>query len=405
MLIAAIGTATCAAGDLGDPSTGPDPTTTDPTTTDPTTTDASAGEGSRTTAAPRTVTTIEPAPATSTTAAAPTPVDCLSSLSTRRKVALLTWPAVYSDNWDQAARVVHDHQVGGVVLMKPSGWSAADVTEGLELLDTAAELGLLVATDEEGGDVQRLTMFGELPSQQAVSESMSPSDAQALIARHGARIGAAGVDIVFGPVVDVVPADGIVPLQRSRFFSGEPAVVSEYAAAYVEGWNANGITPVLKHFPGHGSASGDTHDTAGVTSPLDELTARDLVPYADLAGTDVAVMVGHLTVPGLTDGEPATRSARAIEFLRTELGYADALVISDALGMNAVGLSEPQAAVAAIAAGIDVAIFTATEQTGAVVDAIERAVLDGTLPTERLDGAARRVLNHLEARGGGCATP
>ena len=155
------------------------------------------------------------------------------------------------------------------------------------------------------------------------------------------------------------------------------------------------MTPVVKHFPGHGAASGDTHDEDGVTPPLEALERWDLVPFRALADAGAAVMVGHLTVPGLTDGVPATQSERAIGILRDEVGYADALVLTDALGMQAVGLPEDEAAVLALHAGADVVLFTATGQTGAVIDAIERAVGDGQLAEDRVTEAATRVLRQL----------
>jgi beta-N-acetylhexosaminidase len=328
--------------------------------------------------------------------------ECAASMPLRDRIALLVWPAVYSDDWDTALRTVAEHRVGGVVLMEPTGWGPDDVAPQLARLDAAAPRGLVVATDEEGGVVQRLSIIGPIPSQQSVSEEQDPDEARRLIAGHGERLAEVGVDMVLGPVVDVVPASGSVPLARSRFFTGDPTTVAAYAQAYVQGWVSSGLSPVIKHYPGHGAASGDTHDEAGITPGLDALEAWDLVPFRALAGTGTAVMVGHLTVPGLTDGVPATQSERAVGYLRDELGYRDALVMTDALGMQAVGLPEDEAAVRALAAGIDVVIFTATGQTAPVIDAIERAVAGGTLTDDRITLSAVRVLREFDADRTGC---
>ena len=319
---------------------------------------------------------------------------CARSIPLRERIALLVWPAVYSADWESAVSTVGSHLVGGVLLMRPTGWGPDDLRTGLARLDGAARRGLVVATDEEGGAVQRLSMLGELPAQQDVSEQLAPAEAGRIIADHAVSVADVGVDMVLGPVVDVVPADGDVPLTRSRFFTGDPTTVSAYARAYVDAWRSAGLVPVLKHFPGHGGASGDTHDEQGVTAPIDELAARDLVPYREVGRT--AVMVGHLTVPGLTDGLPATLSPEAIAYLRDDLGYADELVMTDALGMQAVGLPEDAASVLAIAAGIDVVIFTNTAATASVIDGIERAVSTGDLSEGRVDEAATRVLRLLE---------
>jgi len=280
----------------------------------------------------------------------------------------------------------------------------ATLTARIDELDALSQLGLLVATDEEGGDVQRLVDIEPFPSQQDVSTTRSPADAEAMVADHGRLVSRIGVDVVLGPVVDVLPADGSPPLQTSRFFAGDADAVAAFGAAYVRGWQSAGLTPVLKHFPGHGSASADTHDAAAVTPPLDVLAGKDFVPYAALAGSQPAVMVGHLAVPGLTDGVAATLSPAAIGYLRGTLGYADALLISDSLDMAAAGPSIPAAAVASIGAGVDVAIFTSTSQVGAVIDALRSAVDRGQITVSRIDDAAGRVLRLLGQHGGGCST-
>ena len=371
----------------------------------------SAGGGSATstsvptstveTTTPLSVATTPTVMAPSTTAA-PAAVDaCLDQLSLEEKVALLVWPAVDTDDWDTARAVVGELGVGGVLLLRPRLDEGA-LAQRIAGLDAASRLGVLVATDEEGGDVQRLVDIEPFPSQEEVSSTMTPAAAEGLVADHAAVVARVGVDVVLGPVVDVLPESGDPPLQRSRFFVGGPEDVAAYGGAYVRGWQSAELTPVLKHFPGHGSASADTHDASAVTPDLASLERRDLVPYRELVGTGAAVMIGHLTVPGLTDGLPATRSPAAVRYLRDTLGYGDALVISDALDMAASGGSIPDGAVASIAAGIDVVLFTATDQTGAVIDAVRSAVLDGRIPPERIDDAVRRVLAAIEQHGGGC---
>ncbi len=319
---------------------------------------------------------------------------------------MLVWPAVYANNWSGAIDTVRTNDVGGVLLMSQAGLDADELRSRLSELEAASRHGLIVSTDEEGGDVQRLADLGELPSQRRVSQDFTPDAAADLIAEHGAIVRTAGVDMVLGPVVDVEPNVGDVPLQPSRFFDGNPDVVADYAAAYLSGWARAGLLATLKHFPGHGAASGDTHITAGVTPSLEDLRDFDLKPYRDLvaqvASTDAAVMVGHLTVPGLTGGLPATQSPAAVAYLRNELGYGDALLITDALGMAAVGIPEPEASVLAIAAGIDVVLFTMTSQTDEVIDALERAVADGRIDVTRIDGAARKVMALLGRDGHTC---
>lgn len=384
-------------------------TVVDPPPTEASTTSTTATP--TTTAAPSTppATTAPAATAPATIADPANQPSCVDSLTTREQAALLVWPAVYSSAWSEAQQVIEQSGVGGVLLMTPRDWSVDDLTNSLAALEAISSHGLIVATDEEGGDVQRLRIVGDLASQRQFSNTMSPADAEALIAAHGIAVRATGVDMVLGPVVDVEPNAGDVPLQPSRFFVGEPSNVSAYAAAYIAGWSESGLFSVLKHFPGHGAASGDTHITAGVTPSFADIEGWDLRPYAELAeqvaDEQVSVMVGHLTVPGLTDGVPATRSAAAVDYLRNDMGYDDALLITDALGMAAVGLAEPEASVLAVAAGIDVVLFTQTSQTGAVIDALVSAVETGQIDSSQLALSATKVMRLLERDGHTCNAP
>jgi beta-N-acetylhexosaminidase len=361
-------------------------------------------------APPGTSTTSSPAPpepsAQAATTATPviveTTVACAPPIGLEQQIALLVWPSVYSSDWETARSVVRDHGLGGVLLMKPAGWDADTITLRLGELESESPFGLVVATDEEGGDVQRLTGVSSLDSQFDISTQMPPDDAFQVISQHAEIAAGIGIDVVFAPVVDVLPSEGSPPLRRSRFFAGGPERVSAYAAAYVDAWQRAGVLPVLKHFPGHGEASGDTHVGDGVTAPLPELERRDLVPYRMLSGTGTGVMVGHLTTPELSDGLPASRSAHAIDYLRDELGYQDALVVSDSLDMGAVGVPVPQAAAESLDAGVDVVLFTDPSITGSVIESITAAVVDGAIPTERIEDAALKVWRLLGHEGDPC---
>ncbi len=334
---------------------------------------------------------------------------CLSTWPLRDRIALLVWPGVYTDDWPDVVATVRDLHVGGVLLMKVGDAFVDELALHLAALEQLSEHGLLVATDEEGGDVQRLRALDAMPSQEQMS--LQSAEQRAIILdRHAQVIAAVGIDVVLGPIVDVRPAvdalvDGVVgsdPLGAGRLFIGDPQQVASLGAEYVAAWQRAGMLPVLKHFPGHGGASADTHDELATTPPLDAMSAYDLVPFQHLATSGAAVMVGHLNVPGLTDGQPASMSTAAIALLR-ELGYGDALVLSDALGMDAVGIPVADAAVLSIQAGVDVVIFTGISDTAAVINAIELAVTDGRLTTAEIDDSALRVARLLEADGRPCS--
>ncbi len=168
-----------------------------------------------------------------------------------------------------------------------------------------------------------------------------------------------GIDVVFAPVVDVLPTDGRDPLGDDRTFGSDPAVVTEYGQAYVDAFVEAGILPTLKHFPGHGSTTGDSHDGVVSAPPLPQLRERDLVPYDTLLESEVAVMVGHMVVPDVTIFGPSSLSSGIItDLLRDEYGF-DGLIFTDSLSMGGVtGQGPPEElAFEALRAGADVALF------------------------------------------------
>lgn len=259
----------------------------------------------------------------------------------------------------------------------------------LDEATTGTAYGALLAADEEGGQVQRYgDVIGAIPSAQQQAATMTPDEVRAMYARHGQALSDWGIDLVFAPVVDVGNGPGI----GSRAYSDDPEVVTEYGMAAAQGYADAGLLPVLKHFPGHGSATGDTHVEVAVGPPIDELRARDLIPFATIPEeVDVSVMVGHTTIPGLSKA-PSSQSRRAIEgLLVDELGF-DGLIVSDALGMEASG--EPTqggALVGFVAAGGDLGIVG----PGGSVEgrrALRAALDDGTVTEQRLNDAAAAVL-------------
>jgi len=361
---------------------------------------------------PADVITILPSTTTVTTTTLPattTTVDemarftaCVQAWPLRDRIALLVWPGAYSGQWDAVEAAVRDLHVGGVLLMKPDESFLPDLASRLSDLDALSAHGVLVATDEEGGTVQRLRGLQVLPSQEALS-AMPLEEARAIVQQHARVVADAGVDVVFGPVADVRPEVGDDPLGHGRLFRGGPDDVATWAQMYIEAWQSVGILPVVKHFPGHGSASGDTHSALAITPSLESLRTRDLLPYVRLANSGAGAMVGHLSVPGLTDGGPASLNPAAVALLRDELGWGDALLVTDSLGMGGVGMNEPDAAVLAVRAGVDVVIFTVMSETKSVIAALEAAVANGSLPEARVNESAARVARLQAAHGRPCA--
>jgi beta-N-acetylhexosaminidase len=330
--------------------------------------------------------------------AAPAPPVCAdptTALSTRDKVAQLLMVGV--KNADDARAVVNDYHVGGIFI---GSWTDLSIFKGplADIAGKAGPLPLAVSVDEEGGRVSRLkSLIGPSPSPRELAQSQTVAQVHDLALERGKKMRDLGITIDFAPVVDVTDApDGVI---GNRSFSADPNIVTAYAGAYAQGLREAGLLPVLKHFPGHGHGSGDSHKGGVVIPPLSDLQNVDLVPYRTLVkATPVAVMVGHLQVPGLTGDDPASLSRAAVQLLRDGTGYGappfNGPVFSDDLSSMAAisdryGVSE--AVLRTLQAGTDVALWVTTDEVPAVLDRLEKAVAAGELAMPAVNQSLARV--------------
>jgi beta-N-acetylhexosaminidase len=267
-----------------------------------------------------------------------------------------------------------------------------------EIAASAAPLPLAVSVDEEGGRVSRLSAsIGSQPSARALAQSSTPEQVYGIALERGRAMRGLGVTIDFAPVVDVTDA-GANSVIGDRSFGADPATVAEYAGAYARGLRDAGVLPVLKHFPGHGNASGDSHAQGVVTPPLSELQNSDLVPYRTLTTqAPVGVMVGHMEVPELTGSDPASLSPAAYQLLRSGgyggPGFNGPVFTDDISSMRAItdryGVAD--AALRALQAGADTVLWVTTGEVPAVLDRLEQALAAGELTMPRVDQSVLRV--------------
>jgi beta-N-acetylhexosaminidase len=241
---------------------------------------------------------------------------------------------------DEDRRWLDTPQVSGVILFTRNFESREQVTALIDDLRVARDDPFLVCVDQEGGPVQRFRPgFTRLPALARLGE-LYAKDAKAAVAlaeEHAwlmaSEMRAIGVDLSFAPVVDLARGNLAI---GERAFAADPEVVSELTQAYLRGMRLAGMAATLKHFPGHGSVTEDTHfDVASDPRDLDTLRETDLVPFADgiAAGAD-AVMLAHVTYPAI-DARPAGCSRIWVEdVLRGELGFRG-VVFGDDIGMAA----------------------------------------------------------------------
>lgn len=334
---------------------------------------------------------VEVAPPTATPEPTPT---CIPAPLEQRAAAVLVvgLPGVTRAD-DPLAQQVVALGVGGVFLAGGNAYSADQVSALTTGLRAAAGRPLLVSTDEESGRVAHMRdVVGPGPSPRRMAAQGSPDDVRAEAAATGQALSAVGVGLDLAPVLDLDdgPAAGVI---GDRSFSADPEEAAAYGLAYARGLADAGVTSAVKHFPGHGRSSVDSHrESSLVEAGLDELAATDLLPFqrAVDAGAPV-VMLNHLQYSALDPDLPASLSPRAYALLR-EMGF-EGVAITDSVGMGAVNLrwDFPDAAVRAVAAGADAVLTTDGNHAARMRDGLVAAVHAGVLPEARLSEAAARV--------------
>jgi beta-N-acetylhexosaminidase len=257
----------------------------------------------------------------------------------------------------------------------------------------------IIAIDEEGGDVSRLYQAQGSPFPgNAVLGRLNDAE---LTSRVGEQVGwelrLAGVGLTLAPDADV-NSNPLNPVIGVRSFGTDPADVARHVSAWTRGIEATGVASCAKHFPGHGDTAADSHHALPVIE-VDEQTLRDreLVPFrAAIAAGARTIMTSHIVVPVLDPDNPATFSRRILtNLLRGELGF-EGVIVTDALDMAGASGDRgiPAAAVAAVAAGAELLCIgtrNTDEQLADILEALDAAVSNGTLPSDVIETAAVHV--------------
>ncbi len=306
------------------------------------------------------------------------------------------FPGTQAPDWMERALA---DGVAGVCLFAEN---TPDVATARALTDElrARRPGLVVALDEEGGDVTRLQAGhgSSLPGAAALGAAGDEALTRACGRALGRLLALAGVDLDLAPCLDVA-AEPLNPVIGVRAFGADPDVVRRHGGAFAAGLRDAGVTCCGKHYPGHGSTRLDSHlDLPVLDVDPTLLQARDLAPFEALLGCGAvdAVMTGHLVVPDFGP-DPATLSRWATEAIRGT-GF-DGAILTDALGMRAITdrLGFGEACVRALEAGADLLLLDAphlrdAEATYAeALDAVEAALATGRLEEDALRASADRA--------------
>lgn len=326
-----------------------------------------------------------------------TPIDpvrqMISDLSLEQRVGQLFLARCSADT---AAEDVKRFHLGGLVLFGEdfAGQTPESMGAVIAAYQEAAEMPLLIAVDEEGGDVTRVSRYPAFRESRfsSLRKRFDQGGLEAVLTEEEEKcrlLSDLGINVNLGPVCDIATEPDAFLYTRS--LGQDPQTTAEVIASAVRLMNAFGMGSVLKHFPGYGNNS-DTHTGMAVDSrTLSELESGDLIPFtAGIRAGCGAVMVGHIVVTALDGSLPASLSPAVHRYLREELGYSG-VIMTDDLVMQAVSdqYGAGEAAVMAVLAGNDLLCSTEYEVQ---YQAVLQAVLDGRIDIDVLNSAVRRVL-------------
>ena len=295
-----------------------------------------------------------------------------------------------------AAQLAADYHLGGYILFGRDfkDKTAEQVTTDIQSCQDAAEIPLLIAVDEEGGTVNRVSSNPNLRSSPFRSPQSLYSEGGLELVRSDAQekcrlLESLGININFAPVCDVSqdPADFIY----DRTLGRDAQETSQYVAAVVETMAEEGMGSVLKHFPGYGNNT-DTHTGVAYDDrPYDTFLTSDFLPFqAGIAAGADMVLVSHNIVSAMDEASPASLSPEVHRVLREDLGFTG-VIVTDDLVMDGVRdfAGDDEAAVLAVQAGNDLLCCTDFQTQ---VPAVLAAVESGEITEEQIDAAVLRVL-------------
>lgn len=304
---------------------------------------------------------------------------------------------------DTTKEFYQSRPVGGIIYMAENLKDTEQTSTMLTNMKAISQerTGLLpfLGVDEEGGAVARIagnsafgvSNVGNMSDIGATGDAQNAYNAGTVI---GTYLHQLGFNLDFAPVADVLTNPDNTAI-GNRSFGSDAQMVSEMVTSELAGLSSQGIYGVVKHFPGHGGTTGDSHDGAvTLEDGLEELTAQELVPFKSAIESGVSfVMVGHIAVPNVIgDDTPASLSSMMItDILRNQMGY-EGIVITDGMNMGAItaNYTADQAAVMAISAGADIILMPQDYETA--YNGVLQALQSGTITEERINESVTRIV-------------
>lgn len=283
---------------------------------------------------------------------------------------------------------------GGYILMAPNYGTLAQTRGLVERLQKLSKTRLIIATDQEGGLVQRVAEIKDKRATPIPEMNRLGRTSDAELAREVGRVMAEemrtiGINVDFAPDADVFsnPYNTVI---GTRSFSAQPDTVSKMSIAVAEGLEDNGVIATYKHFPGHGDTATDSHLSLPIINRTRaELDQNDLIPFKNAVASGAKIiMVGHIALPQIIgDNTPATLSKEMMTGILREECQFEGLIVTDGMNMGAITNNYPEAEASyrAINAGADMLVLPSHPDVA--IDAIKKGV-----SAERIDEAVYRIL-------------
>ncbi|MFC4410456.1 beta-N-acetylhexosaminidase [Chungangia koreensis] len=296
--------------------------------------------------------------------------------------------------------LIQKEKVGGIILL-PKNISSAEQTlkllNDLKKANEVNDIPLFLSVDEEGGTISRLPdEFDSLPTTREIGSMDSPEFSFEVGQFLAHQVKAFGYNMNMAPVLDV-DSNPENPVIGDRSFGSDPDIVASLGVATMKGMQEENVIPVVKHFPGHGDTSDDSHSSLPILdADLERLNSLELIPFkrAIEEGAD-AVMTAHILFPKIDSSNPATLSGKVINgILRESLGF-EGVIITDDLTMGAIrnSYSAGQAAVRAFLAGHDILLICHEyDNYYMAIQAMKEAVTSGKITEEQVDQSVQRIL-------------
>lgn len=321
----------------------------------------------------------------------------INNLSLEEKIGQMCMVGINSNNINVLYKLIKENKIGGVILYKKNYSSyeeMLDVIKKLKIANSDNKIPLFISIDQEGGRVNR--MPNEFKNIKNIFDLSSLGNIKLI--REASDVTSrmlvdSGINMCFGPVFDIYNGTNSNVL-FNRCFSDKVDAVSEYGTCYMRQMQHNNLISVIKHFPGHGSSSKDSHLLIPYVKNYNEIFEKHILPFENAIknGSD-AIMVGHLVIKNITDGLPASISRSFItKYLRERYNY-DGLVITDDIKMSAVNLLYKFSSFErAFTSGSDIILFKYNNGDEKVINKIVDKIKNGTMDIKDINSSVERIL-------------